>query len=207
MKFGYRGADLGELVSHYEISDDEIEVAFLDGSKANIPFTEENEIKLLEYMVEQAEERRDNSKIYNVEGNLKRTFIRDFSLSVPVVAIGVYAMIQSMHYDVQPRLIYAMYAGICLRLSLSLYSDEKKRHEKYSELEKYDIYLAIREKLEESDDIRIFNGVKMTDNVLNINTLDNYSAKDMKKIRENLIKLEEDFSETSIRTKQFVKKI
>lgn len=39
MKFGYRGADLGELVSHYEISDDEIEVTFLDSSKANIPFT------------------------------------------------------------------------------------------------------------------------------------------------------------------------
>ena len=208
MKFGYRGADLGELVSHYEISDDEIEVTFLDDSKANIPFTEENEIKLLEYMVEQAEERRDNSKIYNVEGNLKRASIIDFSLSLPAIAVSVYAMIQSMHYDVQPRLIYeAIDVAAFLKLSLSLYSDEKKRHEEYSELEKYDIYLAIREKLEESDDIRIFNGVKMTDNVLNINTLDNYSAKDMKKIRENLIKLEEDFSETSIMTKQFVKKI
>lgn len=208
MKFGYRGADLGELVSHYEISDDEIEVTFLDGSKANIPFTEENEIKLLEYMVEQAEERRDNSKIYNVEGSLKRASIIDFSLSLPVIVVGAYAMIQSLHYDVQPRLIYeAMYAATCLKLSLSLYSDEKKRHEKYSELEKYDIYLAIREKLEEADDIRVFNGVKMSDNVLNINTLDNYSAKDIKKIRENLIELEEDFSETSIKTKQFVKKI
>ena len=77
MKFGYRGADLGELVSHYEISDDEIEVAFLDGSKANIPFTEENGTKLLEYMIEQAEERRDNSKIYNVKGKLKRESIKE----------------------------------------------------------------------------------------------------------------------------------
>lgn len=80
MKFGYRGADLGELVSHYEISDDEIEVTFLDSSKANIPFTEENETKLLEYMIEQAEERRDNSKIYNVKGKLKRESIKETSI-------------------------------------------------------------------------------------------------------------------------------
>lgn len=77
MKFGYRGADLGELVSHYEISDDEIEVTFLDSSKANIPFTEKNETKLLEYMIEQAEERRDNSKTYNVKGKLKRESIKE----------------------------------------------------------------------------------------------------------------------------------
>lgn len=208
MKFGYRGADLGELVSHYEISDDEIEVTFLDGSKANIPFTEENETKLLEYMIEQAEERRDNSKIYNVEGKLKRESIIDLSFYLPVIAVSVYAMSRALHYDVQSRLIYeTVYATACFNFGLSLYSEEKKRYEKYSELEKYDIYLAIREKLEEADDIRVFNGVKMTDNVLNINTLDNYSVKDMKKIRENLIELEEDFSETSIKTKQFVKKI
>lgn len=53
------------------------EVTFLDSSKANIPFTEENETKLLEYMIEQAEERRDNSKIYNVKGKLKRKSIKE----------------------------------------------------------------------------------------------------------------------------------
>ena len=63
---------------------------------------------------------------------------------------------------------------------------EEKFYEEVSELKKYEIYLDLKKKLEENNDPNIFNGVKNKSKILNINTLDNYSLKDIKKIRENL---------------------
>lgn len=56
------------------------------------------------------------------------------------------------------------------------------------ELEKYDIYLKIKSKLENIDNSTLFNEIKKSKNTipLNINTLDNYSLSDIKNIRYNL---------------------
>ena len=43
-------------------------------------------------------------------------------------------------------------------------------------------------------DSRVYDGISMIDEKLNINTLDNYSLRDLKKVRKNLIKLEKTLS-------------
>ena len=57
--------------------------------------------------------------------------------------------------------------------------------------------------------VNLFNGVKSKEKVLNINTLDNFSLKDMKKIRDNLKKYKEysSYFETKEDNNEFVKKI
>jgi len=86
-----------------------------------------------------------------------------------------------------------MVMGLALTLeclSLAHYSNLTK---KIKELEKYDIYLSIREKLEQ-----------LKDNELDITTIDNYSLNDLKQIRNNLIVNEkrEHFYNTRIRNKE-----
>ena len=62
-----------------------------------------------------------------------------------------------------------------------------------NELEKYDIYLQIKSKLENTNNPNLFNGIKKSKLItpLNINTLDNYSLNDIKKVRDNLEKCEQ----------------
>lgn len=68
-------------------------------------------------------------------------------------------------------------------------SSYKTRKGEIAELEKYDIYLSIRELLYQSGlGSRLFNGVKV--NELNINTLDSYSLEDIKMIANTLEMIE-----------------
>ena len=50
--------------------------------------------------------------------------------------------------------------------------------------------LSIRERLESINVPNLFNGIKQQEVPLNINTLDNYSLSDMRKIRDNLKRFE-----------------
>ena len=62
----------------------------------------------------------------------------------------------------------------------------KFKNDEIKELEKYDIYLQIRGRLEIINDPNLFNGVKKQQEPLNINTLDGYSLNDIIRIRDNL---------------------
>jgi len=68
--------------------------------------------------------------------------------------------------------------------------NDKRIKNKKEELKKYAIYLDMKEELdnilENSNYHDLFNGVKSDEQVLNINTLDNFSLKDIKKINSNL---------------------
>lgn len=46
--------------------------------------------------------------------------------------------------------------------------------------------MAIRQRLEQTADPNLFNGIERRDMKLNINTLDNYSLSEIKRIRTNL---------------------
>lgn len=54
MKYGYEGANLGELIKNYKIFNNKLIVTFLDNSICEKPLTKENEIELLNKMLEQA---------------------------------------------------------------------------------------------------------------------------------------------------------
>lgn len=66
----------------------------------------------------------------------------------------------------------------------------KIQNDKIEEVRKYAMYLSIRERLENIYDYNLFNGIKEPKLPLNINTLDNYSLYDIKRISNNLEKCE-----------------
>ncbi len=203
MKFGYDGANLSELISHYKIIDDKIEITFLSDNKSEIPFTEENESKLLECMIEQAEKRNFALALTNGGNRFQKEFLVDTTTDCTMVAVIVGANIMNLSlYDKVGPLNVAGYAmtlsGVAF-LYLSYARDNglfgrNSKLKKSSELKKYDIYLTLREQLENMSDARVYDGISMSDEKININTLDNYSLRDLKKVRKNLIKLEKTLS-------------
>lgn len=81
----------------------------------------------------------------------------------------------------------------------------KSKYAEIKELEKYAIYLSIRAKLNNITDYRLFNGVKSQEILLNINTLDNYSLKDIRRIRNNLKNIEKNANNPIRKTKKIGK--
>ena len=69
--------------------------------------------------------------------------------------------------------------------------EEKKNNnigKQIEELEKYKLYLSIRKEIEDNFNQSTFKGIKFFDGNFNINTLDDYSLDEIKKIKYNLQK-------------------
>lgn len=56
------------------------------------------------------------------------------------------------------------------------------------ELEKYKLYLSMRKEIEDNFNQETFKGIKFFDGNFNINTLDDYSLSEVKRIKHNLQK-------------------
>ena len=184
MKHGYEGVEAGELIQNYKTSNDKIIITFLDGTNYEMPLTEENEANLLNKMLEQAEERKELS-IYDL--NQKRTKALIWTITqVGCTALNILGA--SIADSKGMRVFASIVSGITALNVVMNGLDYRFKNDEIKELEKYDIYLQIRTRLENADDSNLFNGIRKRkqETPLNINTLDNYSLNDIKKIRDNL---------------------
>lgn len=183
MQFGYGDADLGTLIKEYEIiNNDEIVITFLDGSRYITPNTKENEKKILETMLDQAKERDKNIDLVSKKSDratnfalISLLFCLDITKPYDSITLKTIGLMTKM-----TTLFYFLFKEI----------DRSIRFEEY---EKYSIYLNNKDKIESLDERVVFSGIDNDDLELNINTLDLYSLKELKKIRAN-IKKEETFS-------------
>lgn len=184
MKHGYQGAECGELIKNYKPSNDKIIITFLDGSNYEIPLTKENENDLLNQMLEQAQKRSESSSLYDAKQKRKRALI----WTMTQVGFTILDIITASTADNSKNLrIFTSVLGGITALTAVIYGLEYKfKNDEIKELEKYDIYLSIKSKLDNTTDLNLFNGIKTQEKALNINTLDNYSLSDIKKIRDNL---------------------
>lgn len=183
MKHGYEGAEAGELIQNYKTSNDKIIITFLDGTNYEMPLTEENEANLLNQMLEQAEERKKGLSIYDL--NQKRTKALICTITqVGYTALNILGV--SFADSKGMRVFASIVSGITALTVVMNGLDYRFKNDEIKELEKYDIYLQIRTGLENADDSNLFNGIRKQETPLNINTLDNYSLNDIKKIRDNL---------------------
>lgn len=183
MKHGYEGAESGELIQNYKTSNDKIIITFLDGSNYEIPLTEENETDLLNQMLEQAEERSKKSSIYDLKQKRKTALI----WTITQVGFTLLNIVNASTTDLKGIRVFASILGGITALTVVTNGlDYKFKNDEIKELEKYDIYLSIRARLENISDPNLFNGIKKQETPLNINTLDSYSLNDIKKIRDNL---------------------
>lgn len=188
MKYGYIGIGVheSELIQNYEILDNKIIITYLDGSKKEEPFTKKNEKKLLCKMLKQAKDRSKSLELNNIK---KVREERIFSDVLTETGLGS-LLLTNLIYQNNPgniRDLSIIIAGLGFSaIAVTSILSYKSKSDKIKELEKYDIYLAIRKQLENSTDPNLFDGVKSKEKILNINTLDHYSLNDLKKIRDNL---------------------
>lgn len=185
MKFGYY---TDELIKHYEIVDDKIVIKFLNGTKRAIDNTEENEIKVLDLMLEQAK-KRDEYFQENIEEcleNYKKLFLSTGILTVVSgfnmlylddIVAKTTAFNEDSIYHME-ELLTLMVVGKIFRLL-----------QKENELYKYHRYLNLIEEIEKCDDPNLFKGVKKEYEILNINTLDFYSSRKINKLVTNMAKI------------------
>ncbi len=183
MQFGYGDADLGTLIKEYEIiNNDEIVITFLDGSRYITPNTKENEKKILETMLDQAKERDENIDLVSKKS--------DRATSFALISLLFCLDITKPYDSITLKTI-----GLMTKMTTLFYFlfKEIDRSIRFEEYEKYSIYLNNKDKIESLDERVVFAGIDNDDLELNINTLDLYSLKELKKIRAN-IKKEETFS-------------
>ena len=184
MKHGYEGADSGVLINNYKSNENKIVITFLDGNTYEIPFTKENEKELLNIMLGQAKEREKSNAMNDALKKRKHLLI-----SLAIVASSTIAssyFFSTVKHSLLETIAFLI-GGVC---GITLISNTIVWHfsnKEIQELDKYSLYLSIMDELEVNQDPNILNGVrKKEDDTLNINTIDNYSLKEMKKIKANL---------------------
>ncbi len=174
------------LIKNYTVEGDKIIVSFLAyDKKIEIPFNEENEENLLKLMTHQAIERNNSDALFNVENDRIYNMVESIAMDF-LVSLGVVNFVDSNLFW---KVVIIMYEIAAASVIWFRGIDFKKYNEDIEELKKYDIYLSIENYLKALNSPKIFKGIKNKEDVLNINTLDNYSLKDIKKIRSNLIKV------------------
>ncbi len=183
MKYGYARANFEELIRNYKVSNDKIIITFLDGSRKEIPFTEQNEAELLNEMLKQAKIMRMNKSehVLKVE---KYDALRGAIRMIPITFSDYVTANKSDTYQVV-RTLSGVFCGLAaLTIVTSSFIYNLKANE-LNELKKYKMYLDMKEDIDKTD-AYLFKGVKTKGMPLNINTLDNYSLNDIKQIRNNL---------------------
>lgn len=183
MKYGYGNIPKGELIQNYKILCDKIVITYLDGTYYEIPLTKENEDDLLNQMIKQAQDRSQSSALSKAKNERKGTNISPF-FQILTFLIIEYGIVYGDDKMLKIIVATGLGCGFCFAKVNEL---SKFKIGEVGELTKYDIYLSMREELEEYiEDPNLFNGIKDKPAKLNINTLDDYSLKDIKTVQKNL---------------------
>ena len=204
MKYGYDGGELSNLIDNYKIINNTIVITYLDGSTHEIKCVSCDEKdyierKILDDMLNQAKNRNDSVSLQTME-NYKNllTFV------YKIKKIGYSGMWSASltatlrnficeKYDIKYYVIIGAVFALCIStIGVSNYMIEKYGYDKskldsiISEIEKYSIYLSIREELPEfSSNINFYKDLGINDGI-NINTLDNYSLDQIKELERKL---------------------
>ncbi len=189
MKFGYYdNSENKDLIQNYEKQDNKIVITFLDGSNYEISLSKENEANLLNLMIEQAQDRSESDELYLVQQRRKKILMSSVVYTVLNLININYANKTDSNFLRTFTSILCCITGLCIVTDIFFC---KFSNDEIKELKKYDIYLSIRKTLEKNiTDPNLFKGVKSQQLELNINTLDDYSLSDIKKIQSNLRKIE-----------------
>ena len=196
MKYTYEGTPSKEIIKNYKKENGKIIVTFLDNSKYEMSLTEENERKLLDMMLKQAEEFIQNTPTHNYKVNLKASSAFAFMCGM---TIPIFNELQDDVSSKDQFLLNFLVKVIGITVVANILM-AKHTFNKLNCIEKYKIYLEVRSRLERVDNPNLYNGIKREEK-LNINSLDNYSLKDLKNIRSNLERYE-NFSSFSYASSQ-----
>ncbi len=187
MKFGYDGADLSKLIAHYKILNEKIYIEFLDKSFIQLPYNDENIKKIEDEMISQAEYRNERMPLDDIDAyQMKLINLTTVEFCI-MFGLSLLSSIDDSDFGT-----YFYGGGVSLVtgmiLSSLLFFHESAKKNK--ELEKYSIYLKIKENIEKNmENPNLYNKVKARE-LLSINSLDNFSLKEIKQIQTNLKSIE-----------------
>lgn len=160
-----------KFIQKYEINKNCLIITFLDQSKVEMPFSLDSEKRILEQMLNEASTRNQSANLNVLENH--RNLLAD---------LDTFAILGMLYSLADKNVIFLLF---CLCFSLPISIDEQKIMKQIEELEKYDIYSRIYEKLEK--DIGMFLSVaEQKRKELNINTLDEFSLKEIHELESLL---------------------
>lgn len=190
MKFWDEYCNKGEIIDNYEKSESSIIINYLDGSNYVLPLSKENENKIMDLMIKQAILRDCTKNFEDIQDKKKITFQNQIVSGLATIAFGGIAFLANKNekdlitFIASIETIISGITFIINGLAFMVNSEE------LNELVKYHLYLEYKERLDkEIDNINLFEGIR-SNTILNINTLDNYSLDEIKKIIANLKRCE-----------------
>lgn len=174
----YYGKDLGKIIKHYSGEAYNYKIKYLDGSEVGYYCPDEKRGEILEKIMLTQAENRDKVMFEIMDDSIK---LRTLSIITNSIACA-------FTFNTHLLMLFCL-NFILLIFNLKNYIDEKT---KLNELKKYRIFLAIQEELKKEEnkgitDILSFDKIYQIP-ILNINTIDEFSLKDVKKINEELTK-------------------
>lgn len=185
MNYTYFNKKESEVIKNYKTNEDKIVIRLLSGDYYEIPLSKENEKKIIEEVLYQAEE-RNNYGSYIAKVKRRRFYHSILSILFSLFAgYDIYNVAQMDSKE--KKLAYGLLAVVNAifivvnGVQIILKSDE------LDEIKKYGIYLDIREKLETyKHDSNLFNKIKGRDSIPTINTLDDWYTDEIVQLRNNL---------------------
>ena len=190
MKFWDEYCNKGEIIDNYEKSESSIIINYLDGSNYVLPLSKENENKIMDLMLKQAILRDCTKNFEDIQDKKKITFQNQIVSGLATIAFGGIAFLANKNEKDLITLIASIetiISGITFIINGLAFMVNS---EELNEIVKYHLYLEYKERLDkEIDNINLFEGIR-GNTILNINTLDNYSLDEIKKIIVNLKRCE-----------------
>lgn len=190
MKFWDEYCNKGEIIDNYEKSESSIIINYLDGSNYVLPLSKENENKIMDLMLKQAILRDCTKNFEDIQDKKKITSQNQIVSGLATIAFGGIAFLANKNekdlitFIASIETIISGITFIINGLAFMVNSEE------LNEIVKYHLYLEYKERLDkEIDNINLFEGIR-SNTILNINTLDNYSLDEIKKIIANLKRCE-----------------
>lgn len=186
MKYWYDENTLDDAIRFYRKMDDEIMVFYFNGNILGIKYNEDVEKELLNDMLVQAEVRNKNISVDDLKAICAKSDMKLFTILSFGYFCGVFSNTQNVDGITEFALgLSAIISGMCAFFEERRNSNIGKQIE---ELEKYKLYLSIRKEIEDNFNHETFKGIKCFNGNFNINTLDDYSLGEVKKIKHNLQK-------------------
>lgn len=185
MKYEIKGIKKEETIKEYKIVNGVIIVTYLDDNVKTLPYTAENEKLVVDKMLQQASYRE--SELYQAYMSCKLKNDTEGFLTL-VSSAGFVSLLAS---DISP--LYAIALIPIVAALLSSFNSGKKIDDETRDIEKYHLYLEMKEKLEKILSSELKTGTNNALSNLNINTIDKFSLRDLKRISKELKAMDSGF--------------
>ena len=192
MKYEIKGIKKEETIKEYKIVNGVIVVTYLDDNVKTLPYTAENEKLVVDKMLQQASYRE--SELYQAYMSCRTK--KDINgLSTLVQSTGFVSLL-----TLYTSPMYAFTFIPVLIAILSVFNSSKKTDDESRDIEKYHLYLEMKEKLEKILSSELKSGTNNALSNLNINTIDKFSLRDLKRISKELKAMDSGFQNENYRS-------